>query len=128
MNDMILTNAELMSLLNSKVKRRIDLTPFEYFVYRHHETQTAAPLFRKRRLLKYKELLDHYDFSKEERVLLVNYPPTSLVEFYVLINDPEDRFSEEEMIDFMNSCKEVLELELSEDEPRDHRKREEAQE
>ena len=68
--DKLVTNAEVMSILNKKIKRNIDLTPFEYYVYRQHENQTASPLYRKRRLLKLAEYLKQYNFTPHLRLFL----------------------------------------------------------
>ncbi|EKE42165.1 hypothetical protein ENUP19_0146G0018 [Entamoeba nuttalli] len=115
--DRLLSNAELMSLLNHKVKKNIDLTSFEYFVYREHETQTARPLYHKRRLLKLAEYLKQFNFTPQEKIVIVNYPPTSLVEFYSVVPNPS-QFSDEEANKFMKDIEEIMQMELLPDQPK----------
>ncbi|ELP85955.1 hypothetical protein EIN_135790 [Entamoeba invadens IP1] len=111
----LLTNAEVMSLLNYKVKKDIELSPFEYFVYRHHESEDAKPLFRKRRLLLLAEYLKDFTLSPEEKVQIANYPPTSIVEFYSLVTEPE-KFSDEQIEEFIKKVMEIMETPLDDDE------------
>ena len=113
----LMTNAELMHILNNKVKRDIDLTPIEYYVYRHHENEASKPLFRRRRLLALRDYLNTINITKEEKVMVANYPPTSLVDLYVLLNNPDEVFgSEEEMISFISRISDIMQIELSDDE------------
>ena len=112
MEDQRLTNAELMSILNHKTERRIPLTAFEYFVYRYHETQAAAPLFRKRRLLRLAEVLGKYDLTKDEMLMIANYPPETLLQFWTLVDDCGSRFPDDVVMAIIAEVRAVLAMEL----------------
>ena len=115
MEDKLVTNAEVMSILNKKIKREIDLTPFEYYVYRQHEHQTASPLYRKRRLLKLAEYLKQYNFTPQQNLIIANYPPTTIVEFYSVFPNPQD-YDDEKINEIIEDIENLMKLELSEDE------------
>ena len=111
----LVTNAEVMSILNKKIKRNIDLTPFEYFVYCQHENQTASPLYRKRRLLKLSEYLKQFEFTSQQNVIIANYPPTNIVEFYSVFPNPQD-YDDERINQIIEEINEIMNMELSDDE------------
>lgn len=111
----LVTNAEVMSILNKKIKRNIDLTPFEYFVFIQHENQTASPLYRKRRLLKLAEYLKQFEFTPQQNVVIANYPPTNIVEFYSVFPNPQE-YDDEKINQIIEDINEIMNMELSDDE------------
>ena len=113
--DKYITNSEVMTILNKKIKKDIDLTPFEYFVYLYHEHQSGEPFFHKQRLLKLAEYLQQFELTSQEKIVIANYPPTSIVEFYSIFPHPSS-YSDDEIMKIIQEMNEIMQMEISEEE------------